>query len=136
MRIYDETVDVRRGLVGGQEAPEQFIWRDRLWVVTDLVSHWVETGAWWEQDGVAELLGVATPAEARWARTSAQPTASDQDEAPAPRLGADLLAERELWRVEAARGRLARFLGPHARGVFDLCFDWAGNRWTLARVLD
>ncbi len=132
MRIYDEPVDVRRGLVGGEEAPEQFIWRDKLWVVTDLVSHWIETGAWWEQDGVAELLGVRA---AGWSGSSTPPRGSGLDE-PDRRRGADLLAEREVWRVEAARGRLARFLGPHASGVFDLCFDWAGGSWTLARAHD
>ena len=58
MRRYDEPIEVRRGLVAGQEAPEQFIWRDRLWVVRDVVSHWVETGAWWDQEGIAALLGV------------------------------------------------------------------------------
>lgn len=121
MRIYDEPIDVRRGVVSGQEAPEQFIWRDKLWVVTAIVSHWVETGAWWQQAGVAELLGVAAAPGDRWR------------EAPS---GADLLAERDVWRVEAARGRLARFVGPHASGVFDLCFDWASGRWTLTRTLD
>lgn len=168
MRIYDEPIDVRRGLIGGQEAPEQFIWRDKLWVVTTVVSHWVETGAWWEQDGVAELLGVSSSAEARWSGGARPPQGSGRDSPrtslgavdqsagrsaltdprlgtdqsaghptlAVPRLGADLLAERELWRVEAARGRLARFVGPHASGVFDLCFDWAGGQWTLARSLD
>ncbi|MBA2560591.1 MAG: nucleotidyltransferase [Propionibacteriales bacterium] len=55
MRRYDEAIDVRRGLISGQEAPTQFLWRDRLWVVRDIVSHWIETGAWWEQTG-ADLL--------------------------------------------------------------------------------
>ena len=58
MRRYDEPIEVRRGLVAGQEAPAQFLWRDRLWMVRDVISHWVETGAWWEQAGVAALLGV------------------------------------------------------------------------------
>ena len=58
MRSYDEPIEVRRGLVAGQEAPEQFLWRGRLWVVRDVVSHWVETGAWWDQEGIAALLGV------------------------------------------------------------------------------
>jgi Family of unknown function (DUF6504) len=152
MRIYDEPVDVRRGLVGGQEAPEQFIWRDKLWVVTAIVSHWVETGAWWDQAGVAELLGVVSAAEARWSssanRGSSLPVLSSAEGSrpqqgsdldtkhPAAPLGADLLAERELWRVEAARGRLARFVGPHASGVFDLCFDWAAGQWTLTHTFD
>jgi hypothetical protein len=46
---------------------------------------------------------------------------------------AALSLERELWRVEATRGRM------HGSGVFDLCFDWAsasGTGWTLARALD
>ena len=46
---------------------------------------------------------------------------------------AALSVERELWRVEATRGRV------HGTGVFDLCFDWsatAGTGWTLTRVLD
>ena len=166
MRIYDEPVDVRRGLVGGQEAPEQFIWRDKLWVVTAVVSRWVETGAWWEQAGVAELLGVSSHDLVRASQDTSGPSmtgspgthrpgthrpgtdrrSSDRRSsdrpgthrpvATGPRLGADLLAERELWRVEAARGRLARFVGPHASGVFDLSFDWAGGRWTLAHALD
>jgi hypothetical protein len=46
---------------------------------------------------------------------------------------AALSVERELWRVEATRGRV------HGTGVFDLCFDWsatAGTGWTLTRALD
>jgi hypothetical protein len=149
MRVYDEPIDVRRGQVSGQEAPEQFIWRDKLWLVTEIVSHWVETGAWWEQSGVAELLGIASTPADRWA-SSPDVAGSSREEAvgssssrpsqgngPDTRpLGADLLAERDMWRVEAARGRLARFLGPHASGVFDLCFDWATGQWTLTRCLD
>jgi hypothetical protein len=51
-------------------------------------------------------------------------------QAEAPR---DLLAEREVWRVEAAPGRVAR---EGSGGVFDLAFDWSQGTWTLARCLD
>jgi hypothetical protein len=124
MRRYDELIEVRRGLVAGQEAPEQFIWRDRLWVVRDVVSHWVETGAWWDQAGIAALLGVDTAAPAtgpgsaaagRPGRVgtastgvSAVPLAAPLGIPPATPLGtplgADLLAESDMWRVEAMDG--------------------------------
>ncbi len=45
----------------------------------------------------------------------------------------DLLAEREVWRVEAAPGRAAR---EGSGGVFDLAFDWTQGTWTLAHCLD
>jgi hypothetical protein len=38
--------------------------------------------------------------------------------------------EQEIWRVEARNGRAG------SAGVFDLCFDWSGGDWTLARALD
>ena len=90
MRQYDDPIDVRRGLVAGLDAPEQFVWRGRLWVVREIIAHWVRTGAWWEQS---------------------EPM--------------DLLAEREVWRVEAGRGRTT------GGGVFDLAFDWGDGRWLL-----
>ncbi len=110
MRSYGEPIDVRRGLVAGQEAPEQVIWRGRLWVVREIIAHWVETGAWWEQPGATALLG------------------------------ADLLGERDLWRVEAGRGRFARRStdpeGAGSHGVFDLSFDWGSGQWHLVRSID
>lgn len=116
MRRYDEPIEVRRGLVAGQEAPEQFIWRGRLWVVRDVVSHWVETGAWWEQEGIAALLGVGAET---MSTTPTTPTTT------AVRLGADLLAESDVWRVEACRGQMGgrqRRWTPRGDGV---------ARWTV-----
>ncbi len=87
------------------DEPAEFLWRDRLWVVRAVLARWVETGAWW-QAPVQSGAGIDSAA---------------------------LSVERELWRVEATRGRL------HGMGVFDLCFDWsatAGTGWTLARALD
>ena len=45
----------------------------------------------------------------------------------------DLLAEREVWRVEAARGLAAAGAG---RGVFDLVLDWTDGSWQLTRCAD
>jgi hypothetical protein len=129
MRRYDDPVEVRKGLVHGSggdvEAPEQFLWRGRLWKVSDVVGHWVETGPWWQSSNVAAVLG-----------------AEDRD-GPTPDLPGrspsvhDLVAEREVWRVEAARGLVAAGAGPGAgRGVFDLVFDWAEGGWLLTRCMD
>lgn len=75
-----------------------------------------------------ERLWVVRAVLARWVETGAW------WQAAAPTLdSAALSVERELWRVEATRGRV------HGMGVFDLCFDWAataGTGWTLARALD
>lgn len=141
MRRYDEEIGVRRGLVHGQEAPEQFLWRGRLWVVREVVAHWVETGAWWERPAAAALLGT-------YASTGSAVA------------GGDLWAEIEVWRVEAARSRgpvgqadpgiaphrPARPAQPaqpgragwasHIHGVFDLGFDWGGGQWRLICSID
>lgn len=119
MRRYDDPVEVRRGMVSGEqgpvEGPEQFLWHGRLWKVYDVVGHWRETGAWWQSREVAPVLGVDSPAAGSRA------------------VGAsvhDLLGEREVWRVEAGRGRV------DGRGVFDLVFDWAQGSWVLTRCWD
>ena len=109
MRRYDDPVEVRRGMVpgaGGQvEGPEQFLWRGRLWKVCDVVGHWIETGPWWQSAGVASGAGSVH----------------------------DLVADREVWRVEAARGLSATGAG---RGVFDLVLDWGRGDWLLTRCAD
>lgn len=110
MRRYDDPVEVRRGWVAGVEAPEQFLWRGRLWKVREVLEHWVETGPWWQSAGVRAAIG------------------SDEPETEGPLPGADLLGERELWRVEAGPG--------HAAGVFELSFDWNDGRWQLVGCAD
>jgi uncharacterized protein DUF6504 len=134
MRRYDDPVEVRRGLVDGLEAPEQFLWRERLWVVCEVLAQWVETGTWWEQQPVRSLLGT----DSACARPS--PGAISTGSAAA---GADLLGEREVWRVEAARGRSGYQAGsgsgrrgPAGRGVFDLSFSWGEGQWRLLHTLD
>ena len=123
MRRYDDPVEVRKGWVEGPahrgEGPEQFLWRGRLWKIRAVLAHWVETGPWWQSTGVRAVIG--------------------SDDAAAPSAGpatlpGDLLAERELWRVEASRGGLAA--GPDTSGVFDLAFDWGSGDWQLVGCQD
>ena len=128
MRRYDDPVETRMGLVSGVEGPEQFLWRGRLWKVRAVVAHWVETGPWWQSGRARAVIG------------SDEPT-------PHPR-SADLLAERELWRVEAGRGPASAVrAGVGAAhgdpgdpgdpgGVFDLAFDWSDGRWALVGCAD
>lgn len=131
MRRYDDPVEVRKGLVPGSggevEGPEQFLWRGRLWKVCDVVGHWVETGPWWQSSNVAPVLGADATADETADETAAGRTLSVHD----------LVAEREVWRVEAARGLAAAGGGPGAgRGVFDLVFDWGQGGWLLTRCAD
>jgi hypothetical protein len=120
MRRYDDLVQVRRGMVpvpgeGRDEGPEQFLWRGRLWKVSAVLAHWVQTGPWWQSPSVHAVLG------------------TDADRQGRVGLAPDLLAEREVWRVEAARGRLASGTGT---GVFDLVLDWSDGSWRLVGCVD
>jgi len=96
-RRYDDPVEVRRR----DEDPAEFLWRGRFYAVREVLSRWIETGAWWQ--------------------------AAAAGNAPA---GGPLAAEREMWRVEASRGR------GHGSGVYDLCLDWTAGGWTLVRAQD
>jgi hypothetical protein len=117
VRRYDDPVEVRKG---ADEDPDQFLWRGRLWQVREVVAHWVETGAWWAR----------RPAE-RAATRGADDSGGGVD--------TDLLREREVWRVTAARGRVAALQSPEhdpGYGVFDLVFSWSEGSWQLVRALD
>jgi Family of unknown function (DUF6504) len=114
-RRYDEPVEVRRR----DDEPAEFLWRGRHYAVRAVLAHWVETGAWWQ---------IATGGSGGSAGSVVGSVAlvPDLDSLA-------LSAERELWRVEASRGR------HFGSGVFELCFDWtaqAGAGWSLVRALD
>jgi len=116
MRRYDDPVEVRRGLVAGVEAPEQFLWRGRLWKVRVVLARWVETGPWWHSEEARAVIGTDDAAE--------------EAATPVSLVPVDLLGERELWRVEAGRG------GLESDGVFDLSFDWSDGCWQLVGCVD
>ncbi len=140
MRRYADPVEVRQGPLddardldgqrlgaqGATEGPQQFLWRGRLWKVRAVLAHWVETGPWWQSTGVRAVIGSEDAAP------GAAPEAESRGRVP---IG-DLLTERELWRVEAGRGRLTSEGDPDGGGVFDLSFDWAEGRWTLVGCTD
>ena len=109
MRRYDDPVEVRRGMVSGEqgpvEGPEQFLWHGRLWKVYDVVGHW---------SGDRGLVAVARGgAGARRRRRPGRGRAGRGGGASVH----DLLGEREVWRVEAGRGagRRPRRLRPRLR---------------------
>ncbi|MGV1008450.1 MAG: DUF6504 family protein [Dermatophilaceae bacterium] len=104
VRRYNEPVEVKEGMpcapasaeldalascAAGQ--PEAFIWRGRLYVVREVLAQWRERRAWW--------------------RDALDPPPGH------PHGIAAAARERQVWRVEASPGRLAR------SGVFDLARD-------------
>lgn len=145
MRRYDDHVEVRKGMVAGAEGPEQFLWRGRLWKVSDVLGHWMETGPWWHGPGMRAVLGcdsAASPGGAAGPGDSAGGSGSAGVAGVAGVSGdlsgyvsGDLSAEREVWRVEAARG-FAAAQDASGSGVFDLVFDWSSGSWRLARCMD
>ena len=93
-----------------------------------MLAHWVETGPWWQATGARAVIGTEeATAETEEPSTGAASQAS---------ILGDLLTERELWRVEAGRGRPTTDGEPDGGGVFDLAFDWADGRWTLVGCTD
>ena len=87
----------------GPLGPVQF-WRGQSrYLVGELLDSWVETAPWWRQDAAG---GGAS---------------------------AELVATREVWRVEAVRAGRSR---TSFAGVYDLTWVAAGNRWWLVRVHD
>ncbi len=103
------------------DQPEQFLWRDRLYLVRAVLDHWVEAGGWWRAARHPAASGAGAGAATAGPISPAGPisSVSPVDD-----------GEREFWRVEAGFGRLGE------TGVYDLCFDWSPGRWTVVRVQD
>jgi hypothetical protein len=171
MRTYGETIEVRTGAAavpdGDRSAtfsvapPAQFLWRGRLYLVREVLAHWVELGTWWNVRAPRTSRSVApagaTPVDRAGPASSSDPvgptgsgsagstgstgsTGSAGSDVPRS-VAADVGAvEREVWRVEAATGRTSRV------GVYDLVRDVRAPdprspvpppaRWRLARALD
>jgi hypothetical protein len=82
-RAYADPIDVRRaGEVPAAEPPEaagrpaQFLWRGRLYVVREVIAHWIESTAWWGGSRRA-LEGAIPPHEHEVWRVEAQAGRSD-----------------------------------------------------------
>jgi len=52
-RRYAVATDVERR----DDQPVAFTWRDRRYVVHDVLDHWWETAAWWMRDGADDGIG-------------------------------------------------------------------------------
>ncbi|MCW2605369.1 MAG: hypothetical protein JWO60_62 [Frankiales bacterium] len=136
-RLHTDPVEVRKR----DDEPEQFLWRDRLYVVREVLARWTEAGSWWQGAAVAALhtgeSSAAGPAPLDTAPLPPSPKWGQRAWGePAPDVGTSVGPatiddrERSWFRVEAGAGRYA------GTGVYDLCFDWSTNAWSLARVLD
>lgn len=113
MRRYDEAIEVKPGLVAGQEAPAQFLWRNRLWMVRAVEDRWVETCAWWHGPAARAVRG------------------DDVDTADLTGdLTGDVTGEREIWRVQAAAGRSGDY------GVCELAHASSTGEWRLVHLMD
>lgn len=116
VRLVEESIEVRLGdpqRTGTEcqrdegSAPEQFLWRGRLYRVIEVVDHWQERHPWWRAAAEQPLAQVSLA--------------------------------RDVWRVEASRGRSS------LPGVYDLGADAAGGAggaaagsraWLLLRTQD
>jgi hypothetical protein len=108
--VLEEQVEVAR--TAGD--PEMFLLRGRLYVVRSVLARWREPGGW-RWSGPARAAGRAAAGAGAVAVIHSVPVQ---------------LADRQLWRVEAAAGMSARV------EVFDLCRDVAAGppRWTATLV--
>ncbi|HEY7100890.1 MAG TPA: DUF6504 family protein [Mycobacteriales bacterium] len=110
--VLEEQVEVAR--TAGD--PEMFLLRGRLYAVRSVLARWREPGGWrWSGPGRTAGPAAAGAGSGAMAVIHSVPVE---------------LAERELWRVEAAAGMSARV------EVFDLCRDVAAGppRWTATLV--
>ena len=89
----------------GAQGPARF-WRGQgRYVVGEVLDSWVETAPWWQPDPGAGRGGAS----------------------------AELVATRQVWRVEAVRAGRSRM---SFAGVFDLSWEPTADQWLLVRVHD
>ena len=121
-RRYADPIDVQRAVQDGQVTPTSFLWRGRLYLVRGVLGHWWERRPWWTAAAGRAVHGEAVHGEADALVIGPDP-------------GAGAGTDREVWRVEASRGR------SFGTGVYDLCTAGtgpagAGGGWHLIRVVD
>lgn len=142
MRRHDDPIQVR---LGRDDDPIQFIWREQLWRVLSIESHWIESGSWWTGPAVRAARGqdegshggarhlqvvgsvrfddVALGGQGPGGRPERSgDTAADGE--------GDLLCESEVWRVEAANGMAG------SRGIYELAHAVHTGAWQLRGVMD
>jgi Domain of unknown function (DUF6504) len=124
VRRYGEDIEVRPGLVAGEEGPAQFLWRGRVWVVRALLSSWVTSTPWWRGAEAARVLGseaLVSEVPGSDVATVTRTHSSAQ---------AESTEELQVWRVEAGRG------GGYRTGVFDVSRSTTTGQWRLETCLD
>jgi hypothetical protein len=138
-RHADPVEVVRRDSV-----PAQFLWHGRLYVVREVLDHWLRSGAWWQaaaltrltsgessiddERAAADLQLRPLPPSPKWGQRAWGEPAPDLGTTNAGAVGLD--DEREFWRVEAAPGRSG------ARSVVELCHVLASGTWTVTAIHD
>ena len=126
VRRYGEEVLVKPAQPVGddEDQPASFLWRGRLYVVRDVLGHWRENTSWWASPAARAVHGEGSSHPGDEPAGAADPGTSRSSSRTA------LCTEREVWRVEAGRGKAA------TAGVFDLAFDWGDGRWRLVCSID
>jgi hypothetical protein len=137
VRRIGEPVMVRVG--GGPDgAPGTFLWRDRIYVVREVLGHWQERRSWWAGPAARAVHGDAGPGSGGFSSSGSGGHSSGQVSGQVAEPVQDVLdQEREIWRVEASAGRM------FGSGVYDLARDGGDVRgaarsqgWQLLRVAD
>ena len=126
--VHEEPVEVARS----GDSPEQFLLHGRLHVVRAVLARWTEPGGW-RWSGPGRVAPAAVVAVSVAAGGGAAGGAAGTVPPPVIHSVPVDLADRQLWRVEAAAGLAAPLQ------VFDLCLDTAAAppappRWTATLV--
>ena len=130
MRRYDEPIEVKPGLVAGEEGPAHFLWRNRIWSVREIEGRWLETGDWWDGPAARAVRG-DVPSDPGPDHQGVHRGRSDRPDRRADGdTGDDPSDEHEVWRVVAAPGRSAE------HGVCELAHASGTGRWRLRTLFD
>lgn len=77
-RLVEEPIEVRVAEPAGSEesgrqsaAPQHFVWRQRLYRVTEVIDRWAERRDWWRESTSGAPLGLAATTREVW-RVEAQ----------------------------------------------------------------
>jgi uncharacterized protein DUF6504 len=130
VRRYGEQIEVRPGLVAGDEGPAQFLWRGRVWLVRSLLSSWITATPWWRGAEAARVLGGEGDWAARVGAAGDHGDVEGSDRSDVIAAGTAATEELQVWRVEAARG------GGYRTGVFDISRSAVTGQWRLETCLD